>query len=188
MTTFIDVLLKKLAHPLVGNDIKADICRVIQDLLKFHQVQNKADIYTTVLAQLKGPPTLSPTVRHERLLSLNGRKLLLYLDKMEPELAVLLMLHYIECDEANQQVVIIDYFKKHGMKDPLQYFKTAMMEMPLDSGPIPLNTDGLFNRAQEWLDYWAEELSLAKPKKSTRLNYTIEWSSFHTYLLSCHIL
>ena len=174
VTSFIDILLAKLAHPLVGNDIKADICRVIQDFLKIHKVQNKANIYTTILTQLKGPPTLSTTVAHEKMFVLNGLQLLMYLDKMDAELAVLLMVHYIECDDSDQRTIIMNYFKRHGLKDPHQYFTAAMMEMPLDSSPTPLCTNDLFNKAQDWLDYWAEELSLAKPKKSTRLTHTLK--------------
>ena len=164
VTSFVGVLLTKLVHPLVGHDTKADLCRVILKLMKYLEVNNKDEVYTTVLAQLKGPPVLSTKVSYEKLHILNALELLFYLNRMDSELAVLLMVHYIQGDEDLRET-IMDYFKRHGLKDPLGYFTAAMLKIPeekkgvLSEGQL-MGTGVIHGRCQEWMEFWTEEFHL----------------------------
>lgn len=161
MTNFITLLLSKMGYPLVGNDIKADLCRVILKLLREHGAQNKDNIYNTILGVLRGPPTLSARIHYERPLVLEALKLQFYLNQMDPQLAMLLMVHYAEGDE-DLKADIIEYFTRQGLKDPNGYFKAAMLKIPaVKKGLLPegqsLSAGVVWARCEEWMEHWIEE-------------------------------
>lgn len=170
VTSFITILLKKLAHPLVGYDIKADICRVVKKLLQYHEAHNSDTIYSVTMEQLRGPPLRSTKVDIEKKFVIEGLKLLLFLNKMDSKFAVFLMLHYIEGDEELREQ-IMEYFFRHKLKDPVGYFKTAVINIPKFqrgawSELSATSTVETFLRCQEWMDYWTEEYRLDKYSKT----------------------
>lgn len=108
--------------------IKADILDAIIQLLKSYNPSNREDILRVDLALLRGPPPLSTTVLAERRLVEAAVRLMTFLDKMDGQIAVLLMLYFIEGD-AEFQTTIMEYFLRHGVKDTLGYFKTALLSL-----------------------------------------------------------
>ena len=148
----------------MGYDIKADICRVIQKLLKDYDATNQKDIYTAVMTLLAGPPVLSTTVPYEKATVMQALSLIFYLNKMDMQLAVLLMVHYIEGDEELRKT-IMDYFVKHGLRDPHGYFNAAVLKIQkLPHQVTP--TAELYSRCEEWAEFWNSEFHLHSYSKS----------------------
>lgn len=152
----------------MGYDIKADICRVIQELLKNYDATNQEEIYSTVTALLRGPPVLSTTVPYEQATVMHALSLIFYLNKMDMQLAVLLMVHYVKGDEELRRT-IMDYFLKHGLRDPHGYFNAAMLKLPQEKGKGKSETTPtaeLQSRCEEWVEFWNGEFHLHSYSKS----------------------
>ncbi len=172
VTKFISILLEKLAHPLVGYDIKADLCRVIQKLMKYHDARNKDDIYEAVITLLTGSPTLSSRVPYEKSLVGQALNLLFFLDRLDHDFAVLLMLHFAEGEEEMKKDVMA-FLLRQGLKDPLGYLTSGMLKMGKgkkgkgeESGLTPPTTKDVFSRSQEWMVHWTEEFHTSNLSRS----------------------
>ncbi len=189
---FVSILLGKLSHPLIGHDIKADICRVVLKLLKYYyETPNKEEIYRAVIRLLQGPPVLSTRVPYEKTLVMNALRLLFSLDVLDQEFAIVLMVHYIEGDEELKKM-IMDLFVRHGLKDPLGYFADGLMKLgkgkgkkregstgtatptkatpPTKAATPTSSTAELFSRSQQWLVHWMEEYHVGSYSRSSLLS------------------
>ena len=145
--------------------IKADIINPIHQLLTTYNPPNWNEVYLALLDLLQATPIPSTRLKAHRKLVTEALNLLISLDQMDPYLAVLLMLHFIEGGIEIQRL-IMDYFIKHGLDDPIGYFKTALLKMGHDLQGKTMNTYNIFVKCQKWLEYWTEKFCLNKQSKN----------------------
>ena len=144
-------------------------------LVQQHDPSYKEDIVKAVVTQLtSGPSPPSPARVAERRLVAESLKLLFHLNALDSQLAIMLMVYYIEGDKELQET-ILDYLFKRGLEDPLGYFARALDDLSsLEQGQSPRSGGGTQGRGRrdvspslaqvcrEWLEEWAEKFLLAK--------------------------
>lgn len=161
-------------------------------LVQQHDPSYKEDIIKAVVTQLtSGPSPPSPARIAERRLVAESLKLLFHLNALDSQLAIMLMVYYIEGDDELQEM-ILDYLVKRGLEDPFGYFAKALDGLSsLEQGQSPSGGRGRGGRGKgdgevslsltqvcrEWMEEWAEKYLLAKApqllKSSSPTKYII---------------
>ena len=141
-----------------------------------------------------GPSPPSPARIAERRLVAESLKVLFHLNALDSQLAIMLMVYYIEGDSELKEM-ILDYLVKRGLEDPFGYFAKALDDLSsLEQGQSPSSGDrgrgrggrgkvggevslSLAQVCREWLEEWAEKYLLAKApqllKSSSPIKYVI---------------
>ena len=155
-------------------------------LVQQHDPSYKEDIIKAVVTQLtSGPNPPSPARIAEKRLVAESLKLLFHLNALDSQLAIMLMVYYIEGDD-ELRGIILDYLIKRGLEDPLGYFPRALADLSsLEQGQSPSGGGGgqergrgrggrgkggemspssgsLTQMCREWLEEWAEKYLLTK--------------------------
>lgn len=152
--------------------------KAVLKLIQQHDPSHKEDIVKAVLTPLTSgttPPSSSRIA--ERRLVAESLKLLFHLNALDSELAVMLMVYYIEGEKEFQEM-ILGYLVKQGLDDPFRYFARALDDLSSLERGQSLSGGGQSRRrgnardvspsltlaqvCREWLEEWAEKFLLAK--------------------------
>ena len=115
------------------------------------------------------PTSLSAARITDRLFIAETLKLLFYLNVVDHRLDVVMMVYYIEGGTELREM-ILEYWSKRGLDDPLRYFNKAMealssfeqRQAPTGKGRREVQRPPLIQLCQEWMAEWAERYLVAK--------------------------
>ena len=150
-----------------------------------------------------GPNPPSPARIAEKRLVAESLKLLFHLNALDSQLAIMLMVYYIEGD-GELRGIILDYLVKRGLEDPLGYFPRALDDLSsLEQGQSPRGGGGgergrgrggrgkggevspssgsLTQVCREWLEEWAEKYLLTKAPQPLKSLSPTKYVCQHDY-------
>lgn len=163
VTSFIGLLLNYLHDENVSPEIKTSILQAVQQLLKEQSTVNISSISSNLLQYLQYllTPTTPGSAAEKNLLIAEILKLLFYLNRLDPYFVALLMYCYSVVQGSLIPAMILDYFQKCGVKDPLGYFPKEILKMEKPSLSDEYDGQG-YTKSLEWLDHWAGRLAAVK--------------------------